>query len=98
MSSLLPASLSAQLRQADGPTPNNPLLLAKVIEDDGFEFYLISLDQCPHRGPVVTCFDPTFEPGYPTIALSWLEDQVRLCGDFRSARLSAIAPGWSQVD
>lgn len=90
---LLPAGLVARLRSHSAiPVQDDPLLLAKVITDDG-ELYLINLHDDPH-GEVLTCFDPSFEPGYPTVFLSILEGGARLCPDFRPMRLSVFAPEW----
>ena len=96
---LFPADLEARLRREGKrppqPNPRNPLLLAKLIRDDGGELYAMELhEDSMVGGTMLTCFDSTFEEGFPIIFLPWLEERARLCPDFSPARLSEFDRRW----
>lgn len=94
MSPLFPMGLMRALWRRQGPVPDDPLLLAKIINDDGHPSYLISMGSDPYRGLVVTVFEPDFPLGYPVRCLFYLSRTARLCPDFFPEHVSTLDPAW----
>lgn len=94
----LPPELKSQLRNRVHETWPDPLVLAKLINDDGEPLYLIDMHEDALRGTVLTCFDPSFNFGFPSIGINSLPATARLCPHFTPVHASVLLSRYGHLE
>ena len=85
----IPSELAEKLlQQGKQPVGDDPLLLAKLIDEENWHLFLISMYVEEPHGLALCYFDPACPLGFSQKYLSRLENTCRLCPDFKPIRLS----------